>query len=142
MKSIFLTAILVMSTAHASDACGIYFDNGNSQASKGAQYAQKASSLFNQMKERAEEGAPSSELCQLGTDSRMSAYLSAVSFRKARVAWLDAINLCQAPNDATAAEQADLNTEYYNTQAEFIADMDNLLGARCGSKPLTPLLNN
>lgn len=141
MKLNILIATLLLSSVASANTCQDLFSEGNSKAEVAFLYAQKAEATFSQMKELAKKNAPSSELCKVGQDSRMAAFLSATNFKKSRAAWLEAIDACSTPNDKTAAEQADENTDHYNTQAEFIASMDNLLGSRCGAKPLTPILN-
>lgn len=145
MKTAFSAVIAIalsFSSLASASTCQDLFSEANGSSSKARQYSDQANGLFSKMKEQAQENSSDAEICSTGKDSRMSAYLSAINFRKARANWLEAIDACNAPNDKTAAEQADLNTDYYNTQAEFIASMDNLLGSRCGAKPLTPMLNN
>jgi hypothetical protein len=93
------------------------------------------------MKQQAQSNASNAEICDTGSMSRMAGFQSARNFRLARKNWLEAIDVCDSPNDQIAAEAADNSTTAFNTQAKFIASMDNLLGAKCNSKALTPLLN-
>lgn len=142
MKKFVFTIVLLATNASYADYCRQLFDEANSAASIAIDFGKNAEKEFKSMKRHAKDNATNERICGIGRDTRMLAFLSAKNFKKSRAIWLDAINACQSPNDETAADQADSNTISYNTQAEFVASMDNLLGSRCGFKPLTPVLND
>lgn len=142
MTKVIISLIALSFSGLVSAAtCQDLFSDANANSSKARQYANQANTNFALMKKLATDNASDAEICDAGQMSRMGAMQSARFFRFSRKSWLEAINVCSSPNDKTAADQADLNTGYFNTQAQFVASMDNLLGAKCGLKPLTPLLN-
>lgn len=134
--------LLMLSFASISFAdCITTYNAGVMASKKGDNASNRAQNLFNEMKSLAANGASSEELCTLGKESRMSAFVAAQSYKNSRESFLEAVNACASPNDAKAASLADQATDAYNTSAEFITSMDNLLASKCNAKPLTPLLN-
>ncbi len=138
---IFVALIWLPSLVYAEDTCESLFSDANTVNAQSRQYAALADSNFTEMKKQAQLNASNKTMCDLGRTSRMGAMQSARGFRMARASWLKAINVCGSPNDKNASVEADKNTSAYNTQANFIASMDNLLKTQCGFEPLTPLLN-
>lgn len=140
MKFGVLVFSALFSTVTFAD-CSNSFNEGISHAELGNKYVNHSNQNLALMQKLINNGSSNAQVCEAGQSTRMGAFQAAVAFKKSRAFFLNAVNECDSPNDSAAAGNADFATKQYNTNAELVAKFDNILGANCGAKPLTPLLN-